>query len=335
MQDRPEVESKNSRRARRRRAAVGVALLALASVAAGADTRALVTVIDAYPHPSPDGQRIVFQSNRSGKRQIWIMGAEGSDLRQLTEVEAPDGAETPMFSPDGEWIVYAAYQGENDNDVFVMRPDGSDVRQLTDSPGYDGHPHWSADGERIVFNSDRTSPDLTVSWSERRHEIFSLRPDGSDLRQHTRCEAICTYGSLSPNGTRVLYRKVVAGPAFNWILGSSERNSEVFTAALDGTDEMNLSRSPAFDGWPLWSPEGDRVFFASNRTGPAYTAQVWSVSADGTDLEQHTEGPWGHAQPALSADGRTLFAYRFQESESFEAGHVVAVTLGDDLHPGD
>ena len=72
----------------------------------------------------------------------------------------------PSVSPDGETIVFADYVGEDNNDVFTIKTDGNDLKQLTNSPGYDGHPHWSLDGQRIVFNSDRTSPDPTACWKK-------------------------------------------------------------------------------------------------------------------------------------------------------------------------
>jgi Tol biopolymer transport system component len=283
----------------------------------------LINQRDSYPSPSPDGALVVFQSNRTGTNQVFIMNGDGSGIRQLTDF--PLGAETPVFSPDGQHIVFAAYVGEDNNDVFVMRADGSDQVQLTDSPGYDGHPHWRADGQRIAFNSDRTSPDPSADWSDRWHEIFSMGPDGSDVQQHTRFESVCTYGSLSPDGQKVLYRKVIDGAAFNWSLTPSERNSEIFIANLDGTGEVNLAPNAAFDGWPVFSPDGARVAFASNRAGPALTGQVWIVNVDGSDLRQVSHGPWSHVQPAWSSDGKSLYVFQHQETPEHEFGTVARI----------
>lgn len=57
---------------------------------------------DSYPSWSPDGTKIVFESNRAGNHDIWIMDADGSDPVRLTDHAAMD--ETPVFSPDGELI---------------------------------------------------------------------------------------------------------------------------------------------------------------------------------------------------------------------------------------
>jgi len=298
-------------------------LSALAAAPAWAETKRLINTRDMYPSVSPDGKQLVFQSNRNNTDQVYIMEIGGEEIRQLTDL--PRGGESPVFSPDGKHILFAAYVGENDNDVFVMNADGSDVKRLTHGPGYDGHPHWSADGQRIVFNSDRTTPDPDASWSNRWHEIFSMKADGSDIRQHTRCQSVCTYGSLSPDGTKVLYRKVIKAAGLNWALGAIEKNSEVFVSDTDGSNEVNITKNAAFDGWPVWSPDGERIAFSSNRAGPARTGQIWSMKADGSDLKQLSFGPWSHAQPAWAFDGQSIYAYQQEEAEDYEFGSIVQI----------
>ncbi len=293
----------------------------------------ITAVRDTYPSVSPDGQTVVFQSNRSGRNEIWRMKRDGSGLRQLTHTDHASGSETPVWSPDGQRIAFARYLEENNNDVFVMDLEGGATRQLTDSPGYDGHPHWSADGLRIVFNSDRTSPDLTVPWGERWHEIHSISVDGDDLRQHTTCRAICTYGSLSPDGQQILYRRTLAEPGLSWSLASSPRNSEVFVTKLRSGESRNLSASAAFDGWPIWSPDGRWIAFASNRSGPPRTGQIWIVRPDGSGLREVTTGALSHVQPSWAPDGRALWAYRAYESASIEFGGIARVPALHDPGP--
>jgi len=292
-----------------------------------AETQRLINTRDMYPNVSPDGKQLVFQSNRTGSNQIFVMNIDGSDLKQLADF--PLGAETPVFSPDGETVVFAVYVGEDNNDVYTIKADGSGLKQLTKSPGYDGHPHWSFDGQRIVFNSDRTSPDPTASWSDRWHEIFSMNADGSDVRQHSRCQSVCTFGSLSPDGKKILYRKVIKAAGLNWELGSIEKNSEIFVSDLSGKNEINLTRNAAFDGWPVWSMDGQQIAFASNRSGPALTGQIWLMNTDGSGLQQISEGPWSHAQPAWAFDGKSIYAYQLKETAEYEFGTVVRIQLKD------
>ena len=115
----------------------------------------------------------------------------------------------------------------------------------------------------------------------------------------------------------------------SWDLTPGERNSEVFVALADGSEEHNLSNKAAFDGWPEWSPTGEWIVFASNRTGPANTGQLYLIRPDGSDLRRITGGPWSYAQPAWSTDGSALFAYQHQEMVEYEFGDVVRIDLGD------
>jgi TolB protein len=286
----------------------------------------VTNIVNSYPYPSPDGQHIVFQSNRTGRWEIFVVGIDGSDPRQLTD--SPGDNVTPVWSPDGKQIVFAATPGGN-SDIYLMNADGQNRKRLTQHPGDDSHPHWSSDGSRIVFNSPRTTPDLSVGWSDQWHEIYTMTADGSDIQQHTNNKTVCTFPTLSPDGTRIAFRKVIEAPAFGWDLTLGNRNSEIFVADIDGSNQVNISNNAAFDGWPRWSPDGTQIVFASNRTGPAMACQLFVVNVDGSALRQISEGDWSNAQPAWSFDSKRIYAYHFQETVSFEFGDIAVFDLSN------
>lgn len=269
---------------------------------------------DAYPMLSPDGRLIVFQSNRSGEWHIYVIKADATELRQLTTTGAPNVS--PVWSPDGTRIAFASERDGN-SEIYVMRADGSDQQRLTNHPGDDAHPHWSPDGSRIIFNSARTTPDLKADWSQQFHEVFSMKLDGSDLRQHTHCRSVCTYPVWSPDGGKIAYRKVTQEPGLRWDLTVAPRNSEVFVSNVDGSDEINVSQSAAYDGWPMWSPDGNAILFSSNRSGPANIGQLYVVNPDGTNLRRLTDGPGSFVQASWSRDGKHIYAFQHWEDEQF------------------
>jgi Tol biopolymer transport system component len=288
----------------------------------------LSNVRSSYPHPSPDGTQVVFQSDRTGRWEVFVVGSDGKGLRQLTA--GPGDQMTPKWSPDGKTIAFVSAPAVGEpGDVYLMAADGSGLRRLTDDPADDGHPAWFPDGTRIAFNSTRVTPDPSLPPAQQWHEVFSVDLEGGDVRQHTRCRTVCTYPAVSPDGRRVAYRKIVDGPALQWDFTPSQRNSEVFVAALDGSEERNLSNSGAYDGWPVWWPDGSAVVFASNRSGPARVASLWRAAlADAAVtplLPAH--GDWGLAQPALSADARRLYVYLDHETLGGETGDVVVFAL--------
>lgn len=297
-------------------------IMALAATAQSQKVTRITSVNDSYPAPSPDGLTILFQSDRSGDVEIWSMHSDGTNLVKLTSSPGFDG--NPSWSPDGKTIAFTSTRDKN-LEIYVMKSDGTGQTRLTQTPGNDGHPHWFPDGSRIIFNSARTSAD----------EIFSMKPDGTDARQITTLKSVSTYASISPDGKRVVFRGSVEGPAYAWDMTFNQNtlNSEIFVMNIDGTELVNVSRSPAFDGWPYWSPDSKKVVFASNRSGKGYSGQLYLVNADGSELTQLTDLSGAVAQPSWSFDGKFIYGYQLWETSDEEYGHVIQVSVDSPGNP--
>jgi Tol biopolymer transport system component len=92
---------------------------------------------------SPDGKFIVTYSGKPWDREVYIMDADGSHLRQLT----PGGnSQGPSFSPDGKWVAFTAYFDHPDDihgcEIYIIRLDGTDLRRLTNNNYCDYQPRW-------------------------------------------------------------------------------------------------------------------------------------------------------------------------------------------------
>ena len=149
-----------------------------------------------------------------------------------------------------------------------------------------------------------------------------MNVDGSTRRQHTHCNAVCTFPSPSPDGRWLAYRRVIAEPGRNWAQAPTQSNSEVFVQRMDGGGARNLSQHPAFDGWPVWSPDSRWVVFASGRDGAPLTGQVYAIRPDGTALRRVSNGPLSNVQPFVTPDGTGVLTYWLHETADAEDGSI-------------
>ena len=106
------------------------------------------SLMDSSPEISPDGQRVVFSSNRSGTSEIWVCARDGSNAVKLTRM---GGAINPHWSPDGTQVAFDV-RAKGLRNLFVMAANGGDPRQLSQQ-GIAMSSGWSRDGEWLYYTS--------------------------------------------------------------------------------------------------------------------------------------------------------------------------------------
>jgi len=123
--------------------------------------------VDGSPSFSPDGKFVTFVSNRAGNPQIYTLNINTKESRRLTRF---NWADSPQWSPTGEWIVFAGRQAAHHPiDIFLVDITGGQLRQLTADAGSNEDPTWSPDGRFIAFTTTRSG----------RRQIYVMDADGS------------------------------------------------------------------------------------------------------------------------------------------------------------
>jgi Tol biopolymer transport system component len=109
---------------------------------------------EAYSRSLNDKEKKVLEENPSYFADIYIMRADGSDQKRLTNVPGYDGG--PFFTPDGSRIVWRRFDEQGLlADVWIMKPDGSDQKQITDFGSMSWAPYMHPSGEYIIFSSNK------------------------------------------------------------------------------------------------------------------------------------------------------------------------------------
>jgi TolB protein len=261
------------------------------------------THFDAFPSISPDGTRIVFDSNRLrtegepfNTSDLFVMNTDGTGqtflIRGSSATWSPDGKSIAFHasaSGKGQPIKPDPGAAKSDNDIFVLNVDeslrsGGGPRNITNSPeAIDDDPDWSPQGQKIVFTSHAVTDNPVNSVTA---EIYTIDLDKSGkperLTNNTEEERAPAW---SPDGTRIVFNCRRRGPDF-----------EICVMNADGTGQVQLTDNDVPDLTASWSPDGKKIVF-HRRVGGRGQFQLFVMNADGTGEVQLTFPPGLNAFP--------------------------------------
>ena len=296
---------------------------------------------DLHPALSPDGTKMAYVSTIDKIFEIAVLEFKSGKRQQLTF--SLKSNLHPTWSPDGSRIAFSSDR-EGDSDIFIMDSTGKNVTKMTDNfPWDDSWPHWSPVSQKVVFTSDRDGG---------ADEIYLLDAQTGIQRRLTTSSYRAAYPKWSPNGSQIAYLSAQshkippntmaiwrakadgtnlealvtegehnADPKFShdgkWLAFVSyrDRNQDIFALNLETQELKRLTTHPGEDSYPDWSPDGERIVFASNREGiPDFDIYMMSVNRE--QLTNLTKSGMVEFNPAWSPDGVKIAFSRVMRDKS-------------------
>ena len=235
---------------------------------------------------SPDGTTLALSAQAVAAEpfSLFLLSTETLDLRRLTEPDLVEGGDvTPSFSPDGARVAFVRGTKRGGEDLFVVPTRGGEPERLTRGEREIVGVDWMPNGKDLVF--------------------ASRRREGAGLWRVAASGGTPTWIATAGEGERV-QRPTVARSGGRLAFEQRSADANIWVIQQGRFLPQPLIRSTRWDANPQFAPDGQRIAFASDRSG---SPEVWTVDAEGLNPIQLTsfEGP-PVTMPRWSPDGRRI-----------------------------
>jgi Tol biopolymer transport system component len=243
---------------------------------------------------SPDGKRLVFQSEREPGNPFYQVYTVDLTTGQTARVSPGIGKTTcAFFRPGSDEILFAsthhdpkskqlqddelafrasgkerryAWDYDPEMEIYVIAEKTKAITRLTSARGYDAEASYSPDGQWIAFSSMRDAYNRPLGEAEEKQldvdasffgEIYIMRADGSEQRRLTTVKGYDGGPFFSPDGKRIVWRR----------FDEQGLIADVWTMNLDGSDQRQVTRFGSMSWAPYMHPSGEYLLFSSNKLG--------------------------------------------------------------------
>lgn len=257
------------------------------------------------------GTRIVFVSDRSGSKEIWVMNWDGTDQRQLTHYGSI--STFPSASPDGHTVAFTTYASGSPLIQMFSLDTGRKLPFYNQRASMNAFVTFTPDSKRIIFSSTagggpaqlymanvdgsglhrltasgaievepkinpKTGSDLVdVSGRSGLPQVYHMSLEGTDVQRLSAGTGEATNPSWSPDGDHI---------AFAWTRGFEPGNYNIFIMDIASQQVTQLTTNEGRNENPSWAPDGAHIVYASKR---GRQSQIWVMNADGSGKHAITQ----------------------------------------------
>ncbi len=229
------------------------------------------------PIISPDGEKIIFSSNKSGRYEVYIINTDGINCRKLTNIPPVDKHPVSYF-PDGKRIIFFAgelqiptpkeyYKEYKDFDIYSIGTNGEGIKKLTHILSLFWDLSLSPDGKNIVFSE----------FCNDNYEIFIMDKDGNNKKKLTNNSVRDCASTWSPDGKKIAYVS----------------DGMLYLMNPDGKNQVKLiDKTQCYVSYGVWSPDGKKIAFVAE-------GDIYTIDIDGKNLKNLTNTPdWDESCPS-------------------------------------
>lgn len=227
--------------------------------------------------------KITMSCDRTGKKEIYAMNFDGTDVKQLTHHRST--AISPAWSPDGTRVAYSVYTKHSNNaknlDLYEFDFTSNVVRLLSNRKGINSGANYSPDGKSVA---------LTMSFLGN-PEIFSLDRSNKTVARLTHSLGFDVEPAWSPDGSKLAFASSRSGMPM------------VFVMDKDGSNTQRLTFAGRYNASPAWSPNGKKITFAGWLDS---RFDIFTMNSDGTNIERLSKNQGSNEDPGFSPDGNFI-----------------------------
>lgn len=227
--------------------------------------------------------KIAMTCEKGGKKEIFFMDFDGTNVRQLTRHRSI--AFAPAWNPDGTRLAYSLFNPRRDHtkniDLFEFDFVTNRLRLLSNRTGMNSGAAYAPDGKGLA---------LTMSFMGN-PELFLLDPAAGTITRLTKSLGVDVDPTWSPDGSKLAFVSSRSGPAM------------VFTMNRDGSNPQRVTYAGQYNATPTWSARGNKLAFAGWLDG---RFDLFIMNPDGSSIERLTKNQGNNEDPHFSPDGNFI-----------------------------